>query len=148
MSETRHEQLRQQCAEFHAEHPEVWELFVRFTLDRIRRGFKTYSAPAIFERIRWETDQARVDPAQQFKVNNNHRPFYSRRFMTMYPQYHGFFRTRYQPSKEEPASDLPELGPSDYPDTGEPVLTAEDLQTRAAMMHVAKRPIGGGNGGS
>lgn len=96
------------------EHPTVWELFVRFTHERIRRGFRHYSVNAIFERIRWETDQADVEGKSTFKLNNNYRPFYARRFMRMYPQYDGFFRTRAQTSHYDPATDRPELGPSDF----------------------------------
>ena len=40
---TRMEQMREQCNEFHAEHP-VWDLFVRFTLEMINRGTKTTSS--------------------------------------------------------------------------------------------------------
>ena len=54
MEETRHEEMRRQVREFHKKHPEVWDLFVTFTFDRIERGFKHYSVNGIFERIRWD----------------------------------------------------------------------------------------------
>ena len=31
------------------------------------------------------------DGTTQFKINNNYAPYYSRRFMKMYPQHDGFF---------------------------------------------------------
>ena len=111
--------MREACQKWSDNHPEVWKLFVKFTLNRIARGFKHYGAGAIFERIRWETDQARPDGTNRFKMGNNFRAFYARRFMRMYPQHDGFFRTRTQKSQTQPAINLPEIGPTD-------VLRAED----------------------
>ena len=111
---TRREQLRRAAATFHGEHPEVWTLFCIYTRDRIARGFEHYGAPAIFERIRWESAKPTYAKGEAFKLNNNHIPFYARRFMRVYPEHEGFFRTRHQISRDVPASTLPELGPRDY----------------------------------
>lgn len=110
----RQEEMRQQVTDFHRRHPEVWELFVKFTFEMIRRGYKNYSVNAIFERIRWEKDSIGGDGVTSFKLNNNYRAFYSRRFMRVYPEHEGFFRTRQQPSEEQFASHRPEIGPSYY----------------------------------
>jgi hypothetical protein len=115
---TRKEQIRQRCAEFHKKHPEVWELFVKFTFDRISRGFEHYSADAIFHRIRWETATPTRDDGD-FKLNDHYTAFYARRFHAVHPEHHGFFRTRVQTSAARRMSDLPELGPNDYPETHE-----------------------------
>ena len=112
---TRQDELEQAAREFHAENPEVWRLFVRFTLEAVGRGFNTYSVAAIFERIRWESDQADAEGRSTFKLNNNHRAYYARWFMATYPQCRGFFRLRDQPSKHQDAIDLPELTPEDFP---------------------------------
>ena len=109
----RRDEMARQCVDFHRKHPEVWDLFVTFTNEMIRRGFKNYSVNAIFERIRWEKD-AGGDGVESFKLNNNYRALYARRFMKMYPEHNGFFRTREQPSEEKPATGLPELTPSTY----------------------------------
>ena len=114
---TRQEEMAEQCQAFHDEHPEVWRLFVKFTNNVIEAGFKNYSANAIFERIRWEVDVTRAplrryvaeQNRQPFKLNNNYRAFYARRFHKMYPRYDGFFRTREQTSKKEAATNLPEV---------------------------------------
>ena len=53
---TRKDEMREQVTAFHEQHPEVWDLFVRFSFDVIKRGFSNYSVNAIFERIRWEKD--------------------------------------------------------------------------------------------
>ena len=74
---------------------------MRFTMDRIGKGFANYSAKAIFERIRWEVDSVGADGKLEFKLNNNWPSFYARRFMKMYPEYQGFFRTRRQTSQED-----------------------------------------------
>jgi len=113
LDNTRYEEMRQQCIVFHRANPEVWDLFVKFTQDRIRLGYANYSVNSIFERIRWETDQSKQTSKNQFKINNNHRPYYARRFMRMY-DYDGFFRTRVQNSKNAPAMNMPELGPQDF----------------------------------
>ena len=109
----RHEEIRQQVIEFTKDNPDVWRLFCGFTFDRINKGFKNYSANAIFERIRWEKDIG-GDGVTSFKLNNNYRAFYARAFMRKYPQHDGFFRTREQVSKELPPVNLPELMPSHF----------------------------------
>lgn len=111
---TRYEEMQEQVTRFHKQHPEVWDLFVRFTFEMIDRGFKNYSAQhGIFARIRWEID-AGGNGASEFKINNNYSAFYARRFMKAYPEHDGFFRTRIQSSKDENATNLAELAPRDY----------------------------------
>ena len=107
------EELRSQCTAFHRKHPQVWDLFVKFSFEMISRGYRNYSVNAVFERIRWEID-AGGDGTSTFKLNNNYRAFYSRRFMRTYPQFDGFYRIRRQASEDAGATNLPELGPSDY----------------------------------
>ena len=111
---SRLDEMRSQVAEFHANNPEVWKMFVGFTFEMIMSGRKHYSAKAVFERLRWEVDISR-GPANTFKLNNNYPAFYARRFHRIYPEHAGFFRTRKQTSKEADATNLPELGPDDYP---------------------------------
>ena len=113
MTETRRDEMREQVAAFHRQHPEIWDLFVRFTFEMINRGYSHYSVKAVFERIRWEID-AGGDGTHAFKLNNNYTAFYGRRFMRMYPQHDGFFRTRQQTSGDRSATNLPELTPEDY----------------------------------
>tara|TARA_R110000851_G_scaffold214640_1_gene367384 strand:- start:284 stop:637 length:354 start_codon:yes stop_codon:yes gene_type:complete len=111
MSESRLDEMRKQCTSFHEQHPEVWGLFVRFTFEMINKGFQNYSAQhGIFARIRWEMD-AGGNGVNQFKINNNYSAFYARRFMKVYPEHDGFFRTREQTSEAQEATHLDELGP-------------------------------------
>src|SRR5210317_844892 len=96
MKLTRQHEIDAEAAVFSSKNPKVNELFVRFTTEIINRGFKNYSVSAVFERIRWETDQADVDGKSTFKLNNNYRAWYARRIMETYPEYDGFFRTRHR----------------------------------------------------
>ena len=114
MTDTRQDEI-DRCAEtFSAKHPKVNKLFVAFTKEVIDRGFKHYSVKAVFERIRWETDQADTDGKSTFKLNNNYTAWYARRFMQAFPEYDGFFRTRVRVSSYQDARGLPELTPEDY----------------------------------
>ena len=110
MIENRKEEVCQQVKAYHRKHPEVWELFVQFTFDMIDKGFKNYAVSGIFERIRWEKDMG-GDGLTMFKINNNYKPFYARRFMACYPQHEGFFRTRKQTSEDKDATHMPEITP-------------------------------------
>jgi hypothetical protein len=109
---TRNDELKEAVTRFHKEHPEVWDLFCRFTFMKINAGFKHYSARGIFHRIRWETDLPAYDKGNEFKLNDHHSPFYARRFMATYPEHEGFFRTREQISMQVSAVNMPELTPS------------------------------------
>jgi len=112
MEMTRLEEMREQVTQYHKKHPEVWSMFVLFTFQMINKGYKNYSAKAVFERIRWEKD-AGGDGVAEFKVGNNYPSFYARRFMRAYPEHEGFFRTRKQTSEDSPATYRPELKPED-----------------------------------
>lgn len=79
-------------ATFHAANPHVYVLFTRFTRDVIRAGFVNFSARAVFHRIRWYTNIETSDP--NFKLNNNHSPYYARMWMLDNPEHPEFFRTR------------------------------------------------------
>lgn len=104
------EEMREQVTTYHKQHPEVWRMFEEFAFQMINRGFKNYSVNAIFERIRWEKD-AGGDGENQFKIGNNYRAFYARRFMKKYPLHDGFFRTRKQTSETREATYMPEITP-------------------------------------
>jgi len=107
------EEMRKQVTAYHEKHPEVWEMFEEFAFSMINRGFDNYSVNAIFERIRWEKD-AGGDGVTQFKIGNNYRAFYARRFMKKHPKHEGFFRTRKQTSEGRNATHMPEMSPQDY----------------------------------
>ena len=120
MPKTRKDEMREQAQQFHNENPHVWTLFVRFTFEKIKQGFKNYSVNGIFERIRWETDEADVDGNSTFKINNNYVAWYARKFMEAYYEHDGFFRTRHRVSGDKGAVSLPKLTPKDFPYINQP----------------------------
>ena len=107
---TRYDELEEKVKDFHKKHPEVWDLFVRFSFELMDRGFKHYSVSGVFDRIRWEKG-AGADGTSEFKIGNNFKPFYARAFMKKYPEANGFYRLRYQNTKDKPATDRPEVSP-------------------------------------
>ena len=115
MNHSRNDEIRKAAWVFIEEHPMVWRLFIEFTNERIADGFKHGSANAVFERIRWETDQADVDGQSTFKLNNNYRAVFARWFMTDFPEHDGFFRLRKQTSADDVPVMMPELTPVDFP---------------------------------
>lgn len=86
------DELKRKWWEFHKQNPHVYEMFKRFTFDVIRRGRKQYSAQCIFERMRWHTEIE--TEGDEYKINNNHIPYYSRYFMHEHPEHKDFFKTR------------------------------------------------------
>jgi hypothetical protein len=111
---TREEEMNEVSEQWSKKHPQVTKLFIQFTNEIIDRGFKHYSSKAIFERIRWETDQADVDGNSTFKLSNNHTAWFARKFMERFPEHEGFFRTHYRPSSDKLATGKEELGPNDF----------------------------------
>jgi len=83
----------EEAKHFIEENPQVWDMFVSFTFDAMKGGLQKYSAYAIFERLRWEMDVVQKRNGK-FKLNNNFRPYFARRFMEMFPEHTGFFETR------------------------------------------------------
>ena len=92
--------LARQFVQFDNDHPVIWELFRRFTLEAIASGRQRFSARAIFHRIRWETmikptgDILNPDTGKPIKLNNNWSPYYARKFLDEFPRARGFFRLR------------------------------------------------------
>ena len=84
---------------FHADNPDVYELFKRFTFEKIDAGKKKYSARGIIFRIRWETDIQTTE--EQPNINDHWSPFYARMFMRDFPRHEGFFELRKQQGEQE-----------------------------------------------
>lgn len=116
---TRYEQMLARFKEYDQQNPNVWKLFVKFTNQLIGKGYKNHSAVAVIQRIRWETSVIDGDVIKEWKINNDHIPFYARKFMLFNPVHNGFFRTREQKSQGKPAVELPPLTPEDFPYTND-----------------------------
>lgn len=78
---------------FIKEHPTVWEAFVKFTMQAIKAGHTRMGVDTVFGRLRWETAMKTKD-ADGYKMNNDYKAPFARRFMKLYPQYNTFFETR------------------------------------------------------
>lgn len=79
--------------EFDRLNPRVRDLFDRFTMEAISSGRPHYSADAIWQRLRWHVE-IETKGRDDFKLNNNYRTYYGRRFMREHPEHDGFFETR------------------------------------------------------
>jgi hypothetical protein len=79
--------------EYHKNNPIVFKAFKRFAEEVKRRGFDTYSAKAIFERVRWHISFETISE-DGFKLNNNYTSRYARLLVLEVPEFDGFFRTR------------------------------------------------------
>jgi hypothetical protein len=89
---------------FHAENPEAYRLFSKFTFEVIAAGRTHFSAHAILHRIRWFTDFEAKSGA--FKINDHVAPFFARMWMAENPKHKGFFETR-DPSDPTVADAVP-----------------------------------------
>jgi hypothetical protein len=111
---TRWDQIRVRFEKFHAERPDVYVMFKKFTFQTIKVGHKHYGSAGIFERMRWETNVNRFRQGNTFKLNNDFKQFYTRMFNLEFPHLKGFFHIRKPISKRKPPVYGPELGPDDY----------------------------------
>ena len=75
------------------ENPQVWVLFKRFSTEALKSNRKYFGARMIGERIRWFSYVETSDP--DFKISNNHWPYYARLLMLRHPeQFAEFFARR------------------------------------------------------
>lgn len=85
---------------YHRANPQVFELFERFTYEKIAQGVTRLGAKAVAERIRWESP---VSGDDGFKLNNNYPAYYARLFMQKHPEHDGLFQTRTSKADKEMA---------------------------------------------
>lgn len=88
--------LEDEFNEFDASNPHVYELLKRFAFEAMSGGHHKFSVYVIFERIRWELAALSIDPTNssgRFKLPNNHRPYYARKFKRDFPQHAHLFKT-------------------------------------------------------
>ena len=96
----------------HARNPGMYELFDRFTWNRIHRGFfRRYSSDAILHQIRWHTEMPNPAPGDEFKCNDHWTAHYSRMWTLKHPMYFDFFEKRHIADDDLPDCDY--YGPPD-----------------------------------
>lgn len=77
---------------FHAANPEVYRRLCALALYARSKGAARLSINLLFERLRWELVVETV--GDEFRLNNNHRPYYARELMRREPELAGLFETR------------------------------------------------------
>lgn len=92
------------------ERPDFMELFHKFTMERIERGFKRYGAHHVIGQIRWYTDVPNEN--NWIKISNNHFPYFARIWMRANPAYPGFFKTQQIPDEKIINTDVDDYDPS------------------------------------
>ncbi|MFM2472394.1 hypothetical protein [Burkholderia cenocepacia] len=88
------DRLKAAFDKFDRENPHIYRLFRRYALRAIKRGKRQLSISLITERIRWEVSVETT--GDRFKLNNNHRAFYARKFNAEFPQFGDVFAVRRQ----------------------------------------------------
>jgi len=88
--------LERKFWEYHLQHPQVYEMLVRFAREwRTRRGdIAVVGIGFLWERVRWEV-YLNYDN-ETFKACNNHRAYYARLLMERNPDLDGVFRVKKQ----------------------------------------------------
>lgn len=84
--------IQERFWEYHAAHPEVYELLVKLARDVKARGKAKYSMKAIFERARWHYAIEKGD--EEFVLNNDFTALFARLIMESEPDLAEFFETR------------------------------------------------------
>jgi len=84
--------LEREFIEFDAANPRVYALLCRFAQEAIDAGCTRLGIAMLYERIRWEVYILTSD--DDFKLNNNHRAYYARKWLAEHPEYPLFFETR------------------------------------------------------
>jgi hypothetical protein len=85
--------------EFHNANPHVYKQLVELACQLRARGRERYGIKSLFEVIRWHKALETTD--EDFKLNNNHAPYYARMIMETIPELNGFFRLRVLKSERE-----------------------------------------------
>ena len=84
--------LQAEFNEFDAANPHVWEWYCHFADEAIRHGRTKCGSKEIIERIRWHINLTTTDP--NFKICNNHTPYYARKWLALHPEHPEFFVLR------------------------------------------------------
>jgi hypothetical protein len=84
------DRLKEKFVTYNKENPDIYEKFKELAFIAASHR-KNFAARAIFHIIRWDS---MVTGKDAFKVNNDYSAYYSRKFMTEFPEHSSLFRTR------------------------------------------------------
>lgn len=78
---------------FDQANPQVWDAFVRFAEELLRRGYDHYSSDAVMHRLRWHFN---VETTRDggFKLNDHFTSRYARKLARLDPRFESFFEFR------------------------------------------------------
>jgi hypothetical protein len=82
---------RQKTEEWLRLNPQVWSLFQRFALEKVRQN-RPFGVKALIERVRW--DVPIQTEGNEFKICNSFAPYIARKLIETYPQMKDFIVTR------------------------------------------------------
>lgn len=82
--------LEQAFLDFHKEHPQIYELFVKFAKEAIADGYRQMSSDLILHRIRSESRLS----GPKVKLSNDLTAYYARQFIHDHPQHDGLFKLK------------------------------------------------------
>lgn len=86
---------REQFEAYHAAHPEVLREMIRLAYEVRTAGHNRCGIDLLLARVRWYFWVERGHPSdEEFKINNNFKPFYARLIMKESPDLGGFFELR------------------------------------------------------
>ena len=101
--------------QFHRENPHVYEHFKRYAFAAIDANRGRFGVWMIWNRMRWYERFETTD--EDWKLNNNHTPYYGRMFLCDHPQHAGFFELRTLKHRCSMDDTLAELGIIESEDT-------------------------------
>lgn len=85
--------LERAFIEFDRDNPRIYQLLCRFADQALAAGRARLGISLLFERIRWEV-YITTASNDEFKLNNNHRAYYARKWLREHPEHPEFFATR------------------------------------------------------
>lgn len=86
--------IQEQFKAYHATHPNVYQLFLKYAYQLKAAGCTQYSSDAILHRIRWH-HAVYDNNHNEFKINNNFSSRYARMAIDDFPsEFTGFFKVR------------------------------------------------------
>jgi hypothetical protein len=86
------QELDRKFCQYDIENPHIWDNFKNLSFQLINKGLNKISAELIYNQIRWLKIMQHGNDG--YKLNNNFKPFYARKFMKEYPAHIGIFELR------------------------------------------------------
>ncbi len=86
--------IQERFERFNRLNPWVFQAIERLASDWFSLGRKRMGIKMLWEVVRWQYARSTVDPACDFKINNNYHSRYVRLLIEKHPEWIGMFETR------------------------------------------------------